>query len=122
MVMLNTPNNPWESADLLRMASHQSWQWTASAVGLSLNLEQLWGYTSPASPLAAAQAAVATPDPTTCLPGLEVAREIPVWKKPYLNQTAADAAERSDRLPLYRGGAARRDDMTLCVSEINLAF
>jgi polysaccharide export outer membrane protein len=89
MVKGKAPSNPWESADLQRMASHQSWQWTAGAVGLFIHLVLLGGCISPASPLAAAQAAaapVAAPDQTNYLLGPEDALEISVWKEPDLTK------------------------------------
>jgi polysaccharide export outer membrane protein len=71
------------------MASHQSWQWTAGAVGLWITLVLLWGCTPSASPRAAGQAVaavVATPDQTNYLLGPEDALEISVWKEPDLTK------------------------------------
>jgi polysaccharide export outer membrane protein len=71
------------------MASHQSWQWTAGAVGLLINLVLLWGCLSPAGPLLAAHAAaaaVATPDQTNYLLRPADALEFSVWKEPDLTE------------------------------------
>jgi polysaccharide biosynthesis/export protein len=61
----------------------------AGALGLWITLALLWGCTSRAGPLLAAQAStatLATPDQTTYLLGPEDALEISVWKEPDLTK------------------------------------
>jgi polysaccharide biosynthesis/export protein len=89
MVEIRAPSGPRECAPLQRMPSHISWQWTAGVVGVWFILVMLWGCTPPASPLAAAQAAVATvatPDQAKYLLGPEDTIEISVWKEPELTK------------------------------------
>jgi protein involved in polysaccharide export with SLBB domain len=103
MVRLKVPSDPWESADLQRMASHQSWQWTAGVVGLLFSLMLMWGCTPPASQLAAAQtaaAAVATPDQATYLLGPEDTIETSVWKEPDLTKQLVVRPDGKSTYPL----------------------